>query len=279
MSKKTRFLSCVILAALVLSAYAMKNPSTVYCQALGYTYEIKQNAKGEDIGVCLFPENENADCSSWDFMQGKCGTDYSYCAKMGYRQKTATGTECGSEDPLAECLICILPDGKTAEVSSLMDLDAREGVCGDGACVMGENHESCPADCPGTTTMPLDASTMPAEDTTLMPMTTAPPGTSTPVGSTTLPVDETNSSSDARATTVPVILCGNGICDKSESSGSCPADCRGKDGLSGYLPYAGIAVILLLALFEVKKKLDEKSIEKKREEFKKWKQEKEGIKQ
>ena len=129
---------------LVSSAYALKNPVAMYCQALGYTYEDKFNENGDEVGICDFPGNAgNLDCNAGDFMNGKCGAQYSYCAKMGYQQKNGTnGAECGSADLLAECLLCVLPNGTTAEVTSLMNLDLTEGVCGDGSCVIGENHET-----------------------------------------------------------------------------------------------------------------------------------------
>jgi len=155
----------------------MKNPSTMYCQALGYQYETTENENGDTVGICRLPGN--MDCNSWDFMSGKCGIEYSYCAKMGYQQRTATGAECGSEDLLAECLLCVLPDGKTAEVSGLMDLNVEEGVCGDGVCVMGETYESCPQDCLENPTTMEPVSTFPPEETTFRAVTTLLPESTT----------------------------------------------------------------------------------------------------
>jgi putative hemolysin len=242
MKKTGLCLLLLFFAVIVSSAYAMKDPAAVYCSTLGYQYEIKQNENGNEAGICVFPENEGKDnCSSWEFMSGKCGMEYSYCAKEGYLQKTGTGTECASEDLLAECLLCVLPDGKTAEVTSLMDLDLGEGICGDGACVIGETHESCPQDCPVTTTLE-EITTIPVEETTTwIPVTTRPP--------------------EATTTTILESLCGNSVCDPVENFDSCPGDCSKPTGPSDYLLYVVIIVVLLVILFVVKKKLFDKKIQ------------------
>ncbi len=265
MKNKNSFFIWIIIALVASSAYAIKNPAAVYCQALGYSYETKTNDNGDEVGICDFPGNTgNTDCDSWNYMNGKCGTDYSYCAKMGYRQKKAAGAECGSEDLLAECLLCILPNGTTAEVTSLMNLNLQEGKCGDGACVLGETYENCPQDCPATPTTIEEVSTIPTEETT-----TRPPE------STTVP--ETTTTTESPMTTVPQNLCGNGKCDATENADSCSKDCAKPTGLSDYLPYIVIIAVLLSILYVSKKKLDEKKIAKEKEEFEKWKQEKGGT--
>jgi putative hemolysin len=274
MSKTKLCLLWILFAVLVSSAYGMKNPSAVYCEALGYSFELKQNGNGDDIGVCDFPGNDgNADCDSWAFLEGKCGTDYSYCAKMGYQQKKTVGAECGSEDILAECLICILPNGTNAEVTGLMDLKVQEGQCGDGACVLGETYENCPKDCPATPTTLEEVSTIPPEETTTLPATTQPPE------STTLAEETTTMPPEPSTTTLPANLCGNGVCDPAENFDSCPQDCSKPAGPADYLPYIVIIAVLLVLLFVVKKKLDEKKIAKEKAEFEKWKQEKGGTAQ
>ncbi len=128
-----------------IPAYALRNPSAVYCQSLGYTYETRETPEGT-VGSCRI--SGSVECNAWDFLQGKCGTDYSYCASKGYKQKAGTGRECGVDSPNARCLLCILPDGSSREVSGLMDLNVAEGRCGDGSCTVGENYQNCPKDCP-----------------------------------------------------------------------------------------------------------------------------------
>jgi putative hemolysin len=265
----------ITIALCVLSVYGMKNPATVYCRALGYSSETKVLENGDEIGICAFPGN--IDCNDWDFMLGKCGTDYSYCAKMGYTQKTGMGAECGSPDyPTAECLICILPNGTKAEVTSLMNLDVNEGICGDGACVIGETPESCPQDCPAVATTMEDVTTTQWDIPTTVEETTMPPQTTQPTITTTTEQPQETTSIPKTSTTLPD-LCGNSVCDSSESFDSCPQDCSKPTGPVDYLPYIVIIVVLLLILFVVKKKLDGKKIAKEKAEFEKWKQEKGGT--
>jgi putative hemolysin len=131
--------------SLIIPADALRNPSAVYCQSLGYTYVTRDTPDGS-VGSCQI--SGSVECSAWDFLWGKCGTDYSYCVKQGLSQRSGKGSECGVDNKNAECLVCILPDGRIREVSDLMNLSVREGVCGDGACVIGEDYQNCPKDCP-----------------------------------------------------------------------------------------------------------------------------------
>lgn len=61
----------------------MANPGAVYCQDMGYEFQIVNTDQGQD-GICVFDSDEN--CPAWDFLNGKCGTEYSYCAMHGYDQ-------------------------------------------------------------------------------------------------------------------------------------------------------------------------------------------------
>ena len=61
------------------------NPAAVYCVALGYEYEIIEDDKGGQYGVCIFPDN--SECSTWAFYRGKCGQEWSYCKRQGYDLK------------------------------------------------------------------------------------------------------------------------------------------------------------------------------------------------
>ena len=58
---------------LVLNADAaqkgMANPAAVYCNGLGYRYEVKNGPQGQ-YGVCIFPDNST--CEEWSFFRGKC---------------------------------------------------------------------------------------------------------------------------------------------------------------------------------------------------------------
>jgi len=59
----------------------MANPAAIYCNGLGYDYNIIDTENGQD-GVCTFPDGNQ--CEEWQFLEGLCGQNYSYCALNGY---------------------------------------------------------------------------------------------------------------------------------------------------------------------------------------------------
>ncbi len=124
---------------LVSPAPALRDPSAVYCSAMGYTFTIGHSAAGE-VGYCTLPDGKTVD--AWRFLQGKEGSGQGYCAKKGFSQKVVY-------DP-GTCIVfmCVLPDGSEVEVTRLMNLSFAESRCGDRTCGFPENHLTCPADCP-----------------------------------------------------------------------------------------------------------------------------------
>ena len=64
---------------------AMPNPSSVYCQALGYKTAVVTNEDGGQYGICIFPDGST--CTCWDFYRGLCGQKWSYAALCGYDLK------------------------------------------------------------------------------------------------------------------------------------------------------------------------------------------------
>lgn len=128
MSKKILF-TAVFLLALVLLLTSCKqdqaqkttqtsvaNPASVYCQSLGYTEEIRQNSSGQ-YGVCIFPDG--SECNSWDFLAGRCGQGFSYCAQQGYTLNISEGN----------IALCVFDDGSTC----------NEYLYSQGECKPGEN--------------------------------------------------------------------------------------------------------------------------------------------
>jgi len=81
-----KVLLAFLLAFVVLSnaVLALSNPAAVYCKELGYEYKIEKGGLGES-GTCILPDKN---CEEWNFLSGKCGKEYSYCAKHGYETKT-----------------------------------------------------------------------------------------------------------------------------------------------------------------------------------------------
>jgi C1A family cysteine protease len=99
----------------------MKNPAAVYCTELGYTYKIVQTEQGEK-GICVLPDD--MECEAWDFYEGKCGINYSYCRQKGYN---VAFTEEGC--PFTQtCVVCILPDESKKMASKLMHLSEKAAI-------------------------------------------------------------------------------------------------------------------------------------------------------
>lgn len=142
---------CILVLALVCcvmmpgTVAALKNPSAVYCEAMGYQYSTITTPGGE-AGQCQLPSGEKV--SAWEFLQGETGQEYSYCAAQGLESRMVTDPETCRVFDLDTCMVCVLSDGKTVEVTELMELSFEEGECGDGICAMAENTGNCPGDCP-----------------------------------------------------------------------------------------------------------------------------------
>lgn len=137
------FISLLFLFSIPLS-HALKNPSAVYCEALGFTNVIQITNQGE-TGYCRISDDLSVD--AWQFLEGKVAQDFSYCRKMGYDIETVSNFTICDKLATSECAVCILSNGTEVEVTKLMDLDFRESPCGDGNCAIGENYENCPQDC------------------------------------------------------------------------------------------------------------------------------------
>jgi len=99
------------------------NPAALYCAHLGYAYEIERTPDG-DRGVCVLPNGERVD--EWEFLRGKVGREYSWCALNGYAIATRT-VDHGTY--VSEYAVCLNDRGEVAgTLSELMGLDtARAG--------------------------------------------------------------------------------------------------------------------------------------------------------
>jgi putative hemolysin len=152
--KKTLLIFIMMIAA-SLQATAIRNPAAAYCVESGYSYSTEETTKGQ-IGICKFPDAIS--CNAWDFLEGNCGLNHSICKSQGLGQRRATGQECDSIDPQTNCLVCILANGSTIEVTKLMESEGRS-ICGNGRCQWNENAKTCPKDCPQNTDRPIAPST------------------------------------------------------------------------------------------------------------------------
>jgi len=140
---------CIISLLIALgsdSALALKNPSAVYCTALGYEYSTVREDKGVR-GMCKFPNDQIVD--AWAFLYGKVAQEFSYCSKNGYAIKTVQDNQICSSVYSSECSVCVLEDQTEIEVAKLMNLNFKESVCGDDYCAaFMENFNTCPGECP-----------------------------------------------------------------------------------------------------------------------------------
>ncbi|MCK5014860.1 MAG: DUF333 domain-containing protein [Candidatus Omnitrophica bacterium] len=80
----------------------MKNPAAVYCTELGYEYKIIKTEDGER-GICVIPDT-GEEFDAWDFLEGKVGQKYSYCATIGCDTITATD---GKNSFSSEYAVCV----------------------------------------------------------------------------------------------------------------------------------------------------------------------------
>jgi putative hemolysin len=103
------------------------NPAAVYCTEMGYTYKIVDGPRGQR-GICVF--SDESECDAWDFLKGKCGQEYSYCAKLGYNVETRTDL---NDSFSRECAVCVSGQGEViGPVTELIGLSAKcERRCAD----------------------------------------------------------------------------------------------------------------------------------------------------
>ncbi|VVB51772.1 Uncharacterised protein [uncultured archaeon] len=138
-----RIIILLTIAALTISAAALRNPAAVYCSALGHNYTVEQTEDGY-VGYC---EVSGQNIDAWNFLQGKEAQNESYCAKNYLRQKVTNDSSKCLRLMTDTCLVCI-KDGQEVEVTEAMGLSFLETTCGDKHCGFPENSQTCPADCP-----------------------------------------------------------------------------------------------------------------------------------
>jgi len=127
--KNKVFLAIVVFAILLIPGTAqetdsvgMKNPAFVYCTELGYEYKTVQTDQGEK-GICVIPET-GEEFDAWDFLNGKVGQEYSYCALQGYGIETVSN---GESSFSCEYAICVPTQVSTSsEISSASS--SNEGI-------------------------------------------------------------------------------------------------------------------------------------------------------
>jgi C1A family cysteine protease len=96
------------------------NPAALYCIDLGYQLETVTAGDGGQHSVCIFPDGNS--CDEWQFLEGKCGEERSYCKKHGYGQIVKSD----GKDPFSvEYAVCVDGEKEKGSVSKLTGLDKK----------------------------------------------------------------------------------------------------------------------------------------------------------
>jgi len=119
-------------------SFALRNPAAVYCEAMGYDYNLS-------TGDCEFLNDQSA--NAWEYLLGEAAQDLSYCAEEGHQMKIVNNTETCMVFLSETCAVCVLENGSGVEVTKLMKLSFEETTCGDGTCGFPEDYSACPEDC------------------------------------------------------------------------------------------------------------------------------------
>lgn len=75
-------ISTFLFAFSSLAAHSEGNPAAIYCEHMGYQYEVETDENGGEKGICILPDGSKV--NAWDFYLGKIKPEYSYCKKNGY---------------------------------------------------------------------------------------------------------------------------------------------------------------------------------------------------
>jgi putative hemolysin len=100
----------------------LANPASQNCGAKGGTIRIEKNAKGDEFGVCLFPDN--LQCEEWAMLRGDCRTGgirvtgfatapARYCAITGGAYAVVSGSNTPNEQGT-----CTFKDGKSCDAGA-----------------------------------------------------------------------------------------------------------------------------------------------------------------
>ena len=114
--KKFVFFSILFLLSASFTSALGANPAAEHCISLNYEYKIVNTELGQQ-GICIFPDQ--TECEEWAFLEGRCGNEYSYCAKNGYELVVRDD----GQNPFSkEYYVCTENGTELAPVNELMGL-------------------------------------------------------------------------------------------------------------------------------------------------------------
>jgi len=100
------------------------NPAAVYCIEMGYEYQVLEKENGQQ-GICRFSSNES--CDAWEYLEGKCGSEYSLCADLGYGVITKQD---GKNALSRDYAVCVDQDGnEKGKVTEMISLTEKAAGC------------------------------------------------------------------------------------------------------------------------------------------------------
>lgn len=116
-------LALLFLALFFQSVFAISNPAAVYCEEMNGVFKTISTPRGEK-GICSL--NEGAlECGAWDFLEGKCGNEYSYCVRNGYGIETVAD---GENQFSKDYAVCVPPKIMSASSVDNSVGSVKEGV-------------------------------------------------------------------------------------------------------------------------------------------------------
>jgi len=150
---KRLVLSLAILLVLAVVGGAIPNPSAVYCTQLGYQYEVRDTADGQE-GYCIFPDG--TECSAWQYYC-KCQPEGTGCwpgdLNCDRPCKELPCKEAGEDVLVSQCcegLSEIPPAVIYDDDCNTVGLPGALNICsdcGNGICESWESKCNCPQDC------------------------------------------------------------------------------------------------------------------------------------
>ncbi len=80
---------------------SVSNPAASYCSLLGYQSGMQDTPQGQ-LSICTLPGG--LVCDAWQFLRGKCGQEFSWCALNGYEIQTVIESDGNYSQEYAVCV-------------------------------------------------------------------------------------------------------------------------------------------------------------------------------
>ena len=105
----------LVLVFVLVNVSAIRNPSAVYCEEMGYDFIINKTELGEQ-GICILSDGTKV--NAWEFLRGEIAQEFSFCKKNGFEMKIIEYNEKCSSISSSKCAVCVKEDGEETEVTT-----------------------------------------------------------------------------------------------------------------------------------------------------------------